>query len=180
MRRVAVLPINYDPEALRSIREMESAFHAELIKTSLFEVVPVSREDLLTDLGSRQFSSVETLPGNLLERLRVRYGVDGVLFIDVTHFFAYRPLSLGIRAKLVDVSTGRIRWAFDYLFDSGNAATAVAASRFDLQQCRENRALPGDGTSILSSPARFSKYAAYEVFRSLRAVPRRQEPERKG
>lgn len=176
MRRVAVLPLYYDLQSLGSLQDMDVAFNAELTRTSLFEVVPISRAELETHFGQRQFSSVEVLPGDLLLRLRAAYGVDGVLFIDVTHYSPYRPIAIGVRAKLVDVNSGQIRWAFDHLFDSGLPATGDAAKRYYLSNNRKDNELPMDeGGAILQSPARFSKYAAYETFRSLKNVPQETE-----
>jgi hypothetical protein len=95
--------------------------------------------------------------------------VEGVLFTDLTSFSPYRPLSMGIRAKLVDVATGKIRWAFDYVYDTGHGSVATAAKKFQMQYSNEHQALTSDGGSILLSPSRFAKYVASETYASLLA-----------
>ena len=175
MRRVAVLPLYYNQQTAGSMRDMDMTFNEELTKTSLFEVVQISRSDLETHFGWQQMSSVEVLPGNLLARLAAEYGVDGVLFTDVTHYFPYRPVSIGVRAKLVDVNTGQIRWAFDHLFDSSQPDTSDAAQRYYLKNSRDTYPVPLDGSPILQSPSRFSRYVACEMFRSLKNVPQEAE-----
>jgi len=166
-RRVALLPIFNEKYPTESVRVLDSAFNAELTKKSLFEVVPVSQASLEKLFGDRQLSSVENLPANLLEKLRERYGVDGILFTDITHYSPYRPISIGVRAKLIDATSGDIRWAFDYLFDSGNPGIAAGAKTYQAKLNQDNQPLPGDGGTVLISPTRFAKYVANQTYVSL-------------
>lgn len=168
LRRVALLPLFSETYPDQYLRDLDAMFQAELSKKGLFEVVRVSRADMEALFGERQFSSTEALPANVLSRLRERCGADGVLFTDLTHFSPYRPVSMGVRAKLVAASTGQIRWAFDYVFDSGNAAVADAAKHFQLTRSNEHQPLTNDGGSVLLSPSRFAKYVASETYASLR------------
>jgi hypothetical protein len=169
IRRVAVLPVAYETPLEASLGELDAAVTMELAKTSMFELVPVSRQALDIRFGRRQFSSVEVLPGELLTTLRADYGVDGILFTDLTHYRPYQPISIGVRSKLVDAQTGQVRWAFDHLFDSGNLETAKAAEGHYLATTPPPPTLehPHDGAAVLQSPSRFTKYVAWEAFRSL-------------
>lgn len=168
LRRVALLPMYSGSFPDQYVRTLDAAFLAELSKRSLFEVVPVSRGQMEALFGERQFSSTETLPAESLAQIRERFGVDGVLFTDLTHFSPYRPVSMGIRTKLVAASTGQIRWAFDYIFDAGSAAVAESAKRYQLAYSNEHQPLTSDGGSILLSPTRFAKFVANETYASLR------------
>lgn len=167
MRRVAVLPL-CTAGAPDALRDVEAAFAAELGSETFFEVVPISRAELEELTGERQLSSVAVLPADLLERLRGKFGAEGVLFTDITHFSPYRPLAIGVRTKLVDASTGQIRWALDHVYDSGSTPVAQAAKAFQRQFSSEHRHLPDDGGSVLLSPARFAKYVASETYAELR------------
>lgn len=168
LRRVALLPIHSDAYPDQYLRRLDATFHAELTKRALFEVVAVSRAELEAIFGERQFSSTDELPADALKRLRDRCGVDGVIFTDLTHFSPYRPVSMGVRTKLVAVSTGQIRWAFDTVFDAGNSSIAEAAKRFQIACSNEHQPLTSDGGSILQSPTRFAKYVASETYAGLR------------
>ena len=168
MRRVALLPLYNDKYPGEYLRNIDSAFNGELVKKSFFEVVSVSRSQLEALVGLRQLSSVEALPSELLSKLRGQFGVDGVLFMDLTQFSPYTPVSIGIRTKLVDVTTGQIRWAFDYIYDAGHPALAEAARRYQLRFSNQQSPILSDGGSVLLSPAQFSKYAASQTFESLR------------
>jgi len=172
MRRVAVLPVTYEIPREASLGEVDAALTQELAKTTLFELVPVSRESLNALVGHRQVSSVEILPGELLGKLNATYGGDGVLFTDLTYYRPYQPLAIGLRSKLIDVRTGRIRWAFDHLFDASSLETATAAKGYYVAttpwRLPVEPILPEEsGAPVLQSPSRFAKYVAWEAFRSL-------------
>lgn len=167
MRRVAMLPLSagrFSPDALRDIA---AAFQAELSRKTLFEVVPVSGAALEAICGRRQLSSVEPVPADLMDALRERLGAEGVLFTDITHFHPYRPVAIGVRAKLVDINTGAISWACDFVYDSGQPAVAENARTFQRLFSDPNRAIPDDGGSVLISPSRFAKFVANDAFSSL-------------
>jgi hypothetical protein len=167
IRRVALLPIFNEKYPQEQMRELDSAFNAELTKKSLFEVVPVSRAAMENNFGVRQLASVENLPPDLLTKLRDRYGVDGIIFTDITHYSPYRPVAIGVRTKLVDASSGDIRWAFDYIFDTGNPSIAQSAKAYQARFGNDSQPLQGDGGTILLSPSRFAKFVANQTYVSL-------------
>jgi len=166
-RRVALLPIFNDKYPAENLRVLDAAFNTELTKKSVFEVVPISRSAMESLFGERQLNSVENLPADLMAKLRDRYGVDGILFTDITHYSPYRPISIGVRAKLIDASSGEVRWAFDYLFDSGNPGIAAAAKTYQVRFNQDNQPLPSDGGAVLISPTRFAKFVANQTYVSL-------------
>lgn len=171
MRRVAMLPLAGGRFSAEALRDVTTAFQSELSRKTLFEVVPVSGADLEAICGQRQLSSVEPIPSEVLRTLRERFGAEGVLFTDITHFNPYRPVAIGVRAKLVDAGTGAITWACDVVFDSGQPAVAETARKFQRKFADPHRALADDGGSVLISPARFAKFAANEAFSSLDSSP---------
>ena len=170
IRRVAVLPIYFEERQQSPPNDLDLVFHAELNKAAAFEVIPISREELSAHFGIPQLSSVQVIPRDLLTRLMADYAVEGVLFTDLTHYSPYRPISIGVRCKLVDARSGVQRWVFDHLFDSGNPDIAVAAKRFSVGQEIEQLPIPTDGASILQSPSQFGKYVAHETYRSLLGI----------
>ena len=167
MRRVAMLPLSGGQVTPEALRDITTAFHAELSKKALFEVVPVTGAELEAICGQRQLSSVEPLPAHVLDSLRERLGAEGVLFTDITHLHAYRPISIGVRVKLVDISSGAISWASDCVYDSGHPATAENARQFQRQFSDPHRVIRDDGGSALISPARFAKFVANATFNNL-------------
>ena len=100
-RRVAVLPMSSGSFPDQYVRRLDAAFLSELSKRGLFEIVPVSRAQMESLFGERQFSSTEVLPADALKRLQESCGVDGVLFPDY-HFMvaATRPLGATMESAI--------------------------------------------------------------------------------
>jgi hypothetical protein len=170
-RRVAILPLFFSQGTESELPEMDKELHAELTKTSLFEVTQVTRSQLSALFGFEQIASTEVIPRDFLPRLMARYGVDALFFTDVTHYHPYQPIAIGLRSKLVDGRTGQIRWTFDHLFDSGSPDVAKAARKHYFAESQTNLPIRLDGGSALLSPNRFLKFVAAETFLSLREKP---------
>lgn len=168
MRRVVILPVYNEKYTGLVMKDIDDAFLAELSKLNAFEVVSVSRVDMETIMGRRELSSVEPVSVDFFRKMRDVYGAEGVMFVDLTSYSPYRPVSMGVRCKLVDVQAGRIHWASDALYDAGNERTAVAARAYGIALGRENFPVREDGGAILLSPKRFARFAAFASFRSLR------------
>ena len=168
IRRVALLPVYHNRYPAECLQDLDSAFNSELVKKTVFEVVSVSRPEMEALIGLREISSVEKVPGDLFSKLKERYGVDGVMFTDVTHFSPYRPLALGVRSKLVDTEQGRIHWASDMLFDSSNSEVVAAAREYQRVLGRNNYPVEGDLGTILLSPRMFTQFAAHANYVSLK------------
>jgi len=168
MRRVVILPVYNEKYTGLVMKDIDDAFLAELSKLSAFEVVSVSRADMETIVGRRELSSVEPVSVDFFRKMRDVYGAEGVMFVDLTSYSPYRPVSMGVRCKLVDVQAGRIHWASDALYDAGNERTAAAARAYGIALGRENFPVREDGGAILLSPKRFAHFAAFASFRSLR------------
>ncbi len=167
MRRVAMLPIYHARLPGEVLKDVDAALLSELSKKAIFEVVPVSRAELEGLISLREVSSVETIPGDLFPKLREHYGVEGVMLTDLTHYSPYRPVSIGVRSKLVDIESGKIHWASDILLDSGNANVARAAKDYQKVMCRDNFPIQSDGGTVLMSPRLFVKFAAFSNYASL-------------
>jgi len=164
-RRVALLPF-HKGAAYRHIdmERIERLFAAEILKLRLFEVADVPPERMEELFGLPSFSSVEPLPPRLLSRLRKAYGVDGVLLVDVTHYQPYRRVSLGVRAKLVEVETGAVVWAADELFDAASPAVANAARRHYNTKASIGQYPLDYSYHALDTPSRFAVYVAHALF----------------
>ena len=168
VRRVAILPAYHSKLPGEVLKEVDFAFNGELSKKAVFEVVPISRSsmELLTD--RREISSVERVPGDFFRKLRDQYGVDAVMFNDLTQYSPYRPVSLGVRSKLVDIESGSILWASDVMLDSGNTNVAASARAYQKVLGRDNFPVQSDGGTVLMSPRLFAQFAAFSNYASLK------------
>jgi len=170
LRRVVLLPLwggaLASPETLAAL---DPVLVAALQRENRFEVVSFSRAESLRRFRTAGFSSTSALPHGLLDALREAFAADGVLFVDVTVFRPYRPLALGLRARLATIDGSRIVWTFDTVFSAEDPAVVNAARRHVLGS--DGAGMPTDlSRGALQSPGRFAGYAAAAMFATLPPV----------
>jgi hypothetical protein len=170
IRRVVLMPIWAGPQASNEfLASLDPVIAAALQHKGRFEVVTLSREDCLRRYGAEAISASGALPHDLLAMLRREFAADAVLFVDLTTYRAYRPLALGLRAKLATIDSVRLVWTFDNVFSADEPAVANSARHFFLES--DTRGVPGDLTpAVLQSPSRFMAYAAAAMFDTLPPV----------
>lgn len=172
LHRVLLLPLSGGANAVReTVAALDPVFLAELQKENRFEVVVLTREECMHRFHREEFASTATLPADFIADLRRDFAADGLLFVDVTACKTYRPLILGIRAKLADISDEqpRIVWSFDNVFDASDREVAASARRYFIDSDR--RGVPADlSPATLQSPSRFAAYVAATTFATLPPV----------
>lgn len=169
VRRVVVMPLftarELDPETKHRLDEIWStAFQ----RANAFETVPLSRDELESISGARQWDSTRQLPADLLREAARRSGADAVVFCDLTVWQPYKPMVIGLRAKIADNATGRVLWVFDDVFDAGNQNVFAAAAAYQRELARPDFPL-GTGSNLAHSPSRFFQYCAWAAVRTIRA-----------
>jgi hypothetical protein len=169
IRRVVVLPLwvaaDTPPE---SAEQLDPVVVAELQKQNRFEVVTLSRAECRVRFRSEALLSSSALPHDLLGIMQREFAADAVLFVDLTVFHAYKPLGLGLRAKLVTTQQPKLVWSFDNIFSADDPAVANSARHHFIDH---DRSVPADLTSaVLLSPSRFAEYAAHAMFNTLPPV----------
>lgn len=169
MRRVVVLPVcREDDPSSAFAAELDSILLLSLQRTNTFEVVPLGRAGLMDIAGETQLSSVQVLPDDLPDIIRRKFAADGVLFVDLTVFRPYRPMAIGVRAKLLDLNTMQLVWSADCVFDSSDPAVAKAAMDFAARTTYNPHPVDQSG-GILQSPRAFSVFIMDTLFRTLPA-----------
>lgn len=166
LRRVVVLPIwAAHPVSTESAAGFDEVFLNALQRERRFEVVALTREDCLRRFRREALPSSGALPTNLLGALKAEFAADGVMFLDLTVYSAYKPIAIGLRAKLASIDGARLVWAFDNVFATDEPAVANAARRHFLDR---DKAVPLDLTpAALQSPSRFAAYVAAATFATL-------------
>jgi hypothetical protein len=164
--RVIVLPCYYPDEDSHLLTYIDDIFHQELSQERIFETIRIGTEKMKRTFGVERVSSAGELPENFLRKLETMSNANGVLFVDLDSYRPYRPMSIGVRAKLVDIKTGEFMWAIDETFDAGHASVIVGSSQF--QEKAQVRALSAKTSgSVLHSPRIFAKYVASTMFSTL-------------
>ena len=169
IRRVVVLPAWVgEGTAPESAAALDDVLVTSLQQTGRFEVVAMSREECRRRFRTEALSSTAALPADLPGMIQREFAADAVLLIDITAFAAYKPLTLGLRAKLASVDGSRLIWSFDDVFSAAAPATANGARHFFLDR---DRSVPADMTQVvLQSPSKFAEYAATTMFATLPPV----------
>ncbi len=170
MRRVVLLPVYGGALADgETASALDAVFATELQKQNRFEVVVLDRAECRRRFGADEFSSSAALPRDFLPKLRREFAADGIIWVDLTAYRAYRPLALGVRAKLATLEETRLVWTFDTIFSTDNPAVANAARHHFIDQAHTS--VPTDLTpAVLQSPTRFATYAAAATFATLPPV----------
>ena len=169
VRRVAVLPVTVaQPDLTTEIGrdDLEPVLYSELRKANVFEIVVVSREQLRSLTGRTEWKTLDELPREFFERLRMDTGCDAVMFCQLVHYRPYPPIAVGWDLKLVDSRKSQILWAVDEVFNAGEGSTARAARHYYAAHIQTSSPVT-DSWSILQSPRRFTQYAVNAVFATL-------------
>jgi hypothetical protein len=166
IRRVVVLPLASRPDLPKeSIAALDEVFVAALVAEKRFEVVTLSREECRRRFGVESLLSTDALPHDLMATLQREFEAEGVLFVDMTTYHAYKPISMGLRAKLARAEDARLVWSFDNLFSAEDPLLQNSARRHFLDR---DRSIPADLTvGVLLSPRQFATYAAAAMFGTL-------------
>ncbi len=169
LRRVVVLPLwAAHPVSNESAAAFDEVFLNALQQEHRFEVVALTREECLRRFRRESLSSSSALPTNLLAVLKAEFAADGVLFLDLTVYSAYKPITFGVRGKLASIDGARLIWSFDNVFAADDPAVANAARHHFIDR---DKSAPTDMTpAVLQSPSRFAAYVAATTFATLPPV----------
>lgn len=167
LRRVILLPVCGDtfapPETAATLDALAAT---ALQKCARFEIVQLTRRESRRMFGSTEFRSTSALPPGFFERIASEFGADAVLFIDLTAYQPYRPLAIGLRAKLATSDGSRLVWAFDEVFSGDSPEVAEAARAHFLRVPHD--CLPVDlSPAALESPSRFGAFSFDTMFATL-------------
>jgi len=187
LKRVVVLPLAHEDSATELSSGCEMLFpvlQSELIKTKMFEVVAADPKTIQSLTGQPSWTGTEVLPPDFFDRLQRIYGCDAVLFCQLSTYHAYPPMVIGWRMKLVDISTQKIIWAADTVFDAGDPGVCKDAEAYQKHQQgaekpstffrrvwtwlnRYPEPASDDQWTILNSPRYFGEYSASTLLQTL-------------
>ncbi len=182
MRRLAVLPIHANRPIDDVQRDMDGIFRGELSKVVKYEIVDVSRQEMIGLSGHETVSSSAMIPSDVVKALRQKYAADAVMFVDFTVFRPYRPLAIGVRAKIVDLRNMEVIWMADGILDSAEPDVAEMATQFagsglniryispSIPQGSARESASGNQV-ILQSPRLYAGFVAHEAFATLAPPP---------
>ena len=165
-KRVLVLPVSYDEKGHDFLDELDLVVFQFFKRSGIAETIRIPRSLLLSKFGFESISHYQALPHDFLSSLKTEYQGDAILFTHLSSYDPYKPIAIGLNARLVSVDDMKNIWAFDESFDSGQLGVKMGAIRH--QESNGGQSYPVyNGNSVLQSPHRFAKYAIYTMFRTL-------------
>lgn len=182
MRRLAILPIYANRPIDDLQRDMDGIFRGELSKVVKYEIVQVPREEMLQLTSRESVSSSSVISADVIKALRQKYAADAVMFVDFTVFRPYRPIAIGVRAKIVDLRNMEVIWVADGILDTAEPDVATLATQFaglglnvpyispTIPKGKTRESASGNQI-ILQSPRLFAGFVAHEAFSTLAPPP---------
>ncbi|MBE7445073.1 MAG: hypothetical protein HS132_07430 [Planctomycetia bacterium] len=164
IRRVLLLPFEYDVDREAIIEEVTEAFAVELRKTGSFEVV-VFTEKKTTLTPERDIWVKGTIDLNTILTLKKLYDADAIVFGSITHYRPYEPMLLGVKVGMISTDTGIVVWSADGIFDSNENEVAELVKHY-FESTHQKSALYG-WKLILLSMRRYSQFVANQITETL-------------
>lgn len=165
IRRVLILPFEYDTDREAVIDEVTDAFAVELRKTGSFEVIVPTGNKAAT-IPENKIWDKGTININSLIILRNKYDVDAIVFGNITHYRPYEPMLLGVKVGMVSTDSGEVIWGADGVFDSNENEVAELVKQY-FESTHQKTALYG-WKLILLSMRRYSQFVANQITKTLR------------
>ena len=164
VRRVLLLPFEYNVDREAVIDEVTEAFSVELRKIGSFEVI-VPTGNKATIIPEHDIWSKGSVNVNTLVALRKKYDADAIIFGNITHYRPYEPLLLGVKVGMISTDTGSVVWSADGVFDSNENEVAELVKQY-FESTHQKSALYG-WKLILLSMRRYSQFVANQITETL-------------
>lgn len=164
IRRVLLLPFEYNVDREAVIDEVTEAFSVELRKIGSFEVI-VPTGNKATIIPEHDIWSKGSVNVNTLVALRKKYDADAIIFGNITHYRPYEPLLLGVKVGMISTDTGSVVWSADGVFDSNENEVAELVKQY-FESTHQKSALYG-WKLILLSMRRYSQFVANQITETL-------------
>jgi hypothetical protein len=169
LRRIVLLPCGADTPRIteETLRDIDRSLAAGLIRSARAEVTTLDRATLARITGRLNLVSTSVLPADFMERVAAQSGADAILFVDVTAYSPYPPLTLGLRARLVEIKGAVPLWHFDNIVSTTDPSVVNSARARSLKS-NSNNSSPGDRShAVLQNPLAFADFVADTVWNTL-------------
>ncbi|NUO08846.1 MAG: hypothetical protein HUU08_09245 [Candidatus Brocadia sp.] len=164
VRRVLLVPFEYQVDREAVIDEVMEAFAVELRKIGSFEVI-VPSEDKAALIPEHEIWARGTINLSTLLALKKKYDADAIVFGNITHYRPYEPMLLGVKAGMISTNTGIVVWSADGVFDSNENEVAELVKHY-FESTHQKSALYG-WKLILLSMRRYSQFVANQITETL-------------
>jgi hypothetical protein len=162
--RVAIIELNNLSLRPEVSADMTQSLFEAIQKRNVFGLNVVYRSDpackgLLLE-GNQDYTLEQ------LAMLRKNLKADAALVGEVTQYYPYPRLAIGLRLKIIDLRDGTLIWAVEQFWDSTDKQVENRAEDFFKTQIRSGFD-PIEYRMALVSPRMFLKFVAWEVGQTL-------------
>jgi len=164
IRRVLLLPFEYNIDREAVIDEVTEAFSVELRKIGSFEVI-IPPGNKTTQNHEYEIWVKGSINLKIILALRKKYDVDAIIFGNITHYRPYEPMLLGVKLGMSSTDTGEVIWSADGVFDSNENEVAKLV-KYYFESTHQKSALYG-WKLILLSMRRYSQFVANQITKTL-------------
>lgn len=166
--RVAIFEFDNDTTNSKYSATLTSAVTEALRKRHIFAISTLYHADPAwrsLDLADTSSYSLQELAA-----IRRQLKADAVLFGSITEYRPFPHLTTAIRLRMVDLRDGKLIWAIEQVWDSTDKRVEQRMKVFFDHEMRSGYR-PLDWQLLLTSPRAFDKFIAFEIARTLPAVP---------
>jgi hypothetical protein len=147
--------------------ELSQVLLTALRRSGRFAVVDISSVELARILPHGfDFTVDQSVPEFLLTQASLSYGADAIMQVEISQYRPYKPISIGLRARLFRVRDGSVLWTIDETFDAGQESIAIGARRYSERYVEQAFPLQSSYSSLFS-PRRFAAYVGHVTFDTL-------------
>jgi hypothetical protein len=167
--RIALLPCAPAAQGVSddTLRDLDRVLAAALTRAARAEITPVDPVTFARLTGHPRMVSTAILPSDFLARIATQTGADALLLVDITTYSPYPPLSLGLRARLIDIKTGVSLWNFDNILSTATPAVVNSARAHHLGRTPATMTPGNLSYSVLQNPLMFADYVAHATWATL-------------
>lgn len=159
-QRVGLVPVSGGDLSNTDAQELQAALQAEFSAGTNFELVVLSGEDLSETPPLEPYRRGWYSPRTILDLSRA-HRLDGLLIATVTDRRVYHPQRLGLQVDLVSAETGQTLWFSALHIDAAEARVRDSMGVWAREQLGD--VSEASWESMLMSPGRFARFAAYQV-----------------
>ena len=164
MGRIAIVELQNDSSYPQMSSNITEALFQSLQKKQVFGLTIVRQRDALWK--SLQLAPDTTYTLKQMAAVRQTLKCDGVLIGTITEFEPYPHMAVGLRLKLIDLTSGELLWAIEQVWNSSDKVTERRIRKY-LNETRSSLANNSNESITAISPLEFIKYISYEVAQTL-------------
>jgi len=157
IKRIGLMPFAGEDISFEQRQALEAGFVSEISQATAYEVVILGARDLEEVNLSEPYRRGWYRPETIIDITR-RYSLDGILFGTVIQQRFYPPQRLDLQMDLVVAETGMVVWSSSVHVDAADTRVLDGLKTYYALEDEER-----EWELALLSPARFARFAAYQV-----------------